>query len=166
MSTDDELQRVQNARLTEDELVKLTEPHYNQVVKQGELRDNDTIDDRQLKIAQQPVMSAANAVVKLRLNQEQYRAQWAYKDTLRADKWAHKDKVRQMRKERRELVKSRKAANNAAREEQKQVKKATKEKQCRTVKAAKDAKKAAKVAAKVAKKTAKAAKKAAKSKKE
>lgn len=113
------LQKLQIAKMSDDELVALTRPHYNQLCKQGELRDNDTIDDRQLRAAQQPVTAAANVVVKLRLWQEQYRAKWACKDTYKADKWAHKDKVRQMRKDRRELVKSRKAAEREQRRAQK-----------------------------------------------
>lgn len=120
------LQKLQIAKMSDDELVAITRPHYNQLCKQGELRDNDTIDDRQLRAAQQPVTAAANVVVKLRLWQEQYRAKWECKDTYKADKWAHKDKVRQMRKDRRELVKSRKAANAAAKEKQRQTRKAVK----------------------------------------
>lgn len=124
--TDDELRRVQVAKLSDTELIELTKAHYNQLKEQGEMRDNDTIDDKQLRAAQQPVASAANAVVKLRLEQERYRAKWDYKDTYKADKWAHRDKVRQMRKERRELVKSRKAARKAAKQEQKAAKRAAK----------------------------------------
>ena len=135
--TDDELRRVQVAKLSDTELIELTKAHYNQLKEQGEMRDNDTIDDRQLKAAQQPVASAANAVVKLRLSQEQYRAKWDYKDTFKADKWAHRDKVRQMRKERRELVKSRKAARKAAKQEQ-----------CRKLQEEKTAKRAARKVAK------------------
>lgn len=112
------LERIKNTRMSNDELVELTKPYHNQLKEQGEMCDNDTIDDRQLKAAQQPVTSAANAVVKLRLSQEQYRAKWDYKDTYKADKWAHRDKVREMKRERRELVKSRRAARKAAKQEQ------------------------------------------------
>ena len=112
--------------LKPDELVKATEPHCNHLAKQGTMRDADTITDKQLKTTQTPVLNAANAVVKLKLARDAYRAKWRYKDTLRADKWAHRDKVRQMRKERRELVKARKAEKQAAREERRRVKHAAK----------------------------------------
>ncbi|MDE6399100.1 MAG: hypothetical protein K2L51_07245 [Clostridiales bacterium] len=131
------LDRIRNEKLSDTELVDLTRPHYNQLKEQGEMRDNDTIDDKQLKVAQHPVTVAANAVVKLRLSQEQYRAKWDYKDTYKADKWAHKDKVRQMKRERCELVKSRKAARKAAKQEQ-----------CRKLQEEKAAKRAAKKVAK------------------
>lgn len=112
--------------LKPDELVNATEPHSNQLAKQGAMRDADTLTDKQLKTTQTPVLNAANAVVKLKLARDAYRAKWRYKDTLRADKWAHRDKVRQMRKERRELVKARKAEKQAAREERRRVKQAAK----------------------------------------
>lgn len=132
--------------LKPDELVKATEPHSNHLAKQGLMRDADTITDKQLKTAQTPVLNAANAVVKLKLARDAYRAKWRYKDTLRADKWAHKDKVRQMRKERRELVKSRKEAKQALKEERRKAKQIAKEEKRRTVKTLKEQKKSEKSA--------------------
>lgn len=99
--------------LKPDELVKATEPHATYLDKQGEMRDNDTITDKQLKATQTPVLSASIAITKLKLARDAYRAKWRYKDTRRADKWAHRDKVRQMKKERRELIKSRREAAKA-----------------------------------------------------
>ena len=113
MTVDEELERLRYAKMSDSELVEMSAPYHNQLTKQGEMRDNDTIDDKQLKIAQQPVTSAANAIIKLRLAQEQYRAKWDYKDDYKSDKWAHKDKVREMKRKRRELVKARKAARKA-----------------------------------------------------
>lgn len=127
-----------------DELARLTEEHYNQLRTQGELRDNDTITDKQLNVSQTPVINSANAVVKLRLKQEEYRAAWEYKDTRKADKWEHKDKVREMKAERKKLIAARKAekkANSAA----------EKVRRTEEVKAKKVAKKEKSKAAKVAK---------------
>lgn len=101
--------------LKPDELVKAVEPHARHLEKYGEMRDNDTINDKQLKAAQSPVAAAANAIVKLKLARDYYRAKWRYKDGYKADKWAHKDKVRKMRKERREAVQAAKQANTEAR---------------------------------------------------
>ena len=116
----------QNKPLDPNELVEAIAPHTAHSEKVGEMRDNDTVNDKQAKVLQTPVLSAANAVVKLRLARDAYRAKWRYKDTYKADKWAHKDKVRQMRKDRRELVASRKAAAKAAREEKRKAQKAEK----------------------------------------
>ena len=135
-----------------DELAKLTEEHYNQLRTQGELRDNDTITDKQLNVSQTSVINSANAVVKLRLKREEYRAAWEYKDTRKADKWEHKDKVREMKAERKKLTAARKAekkANSAA----------EKVRRTEEVKAKKAKSKAAKLAKADAKKAKKAAKK-------
>lgn len=135
-----------------DELAKLTEEHYNQLRTQGELRDNDTITDKQLNVSQTPVINAANAVVKLRLKREEYRAVWEYKDTRKADKWEHKDKVREMKAERKKLT----AARKTAKKEQSAVDKARRKAES---KAKKVAKKEKSKAAKLAKADAKKAKK-------
>ena len=127
-----------------DELAKLTEEHYNKLRTQGELRDNDTITDKQLNVSQTSVINSANAVVKLRLKREEYRAAWEYKDTRKADKWEHKDKVREMKAERKKLTAARKAekkANSAAekvrRTEEVKAKKAAKKEKSKAAKLAK-----------------------------
>lgn len=141
-----------------DELAKITEEHYRQIRTQGELRDNDTITDKQLNVSQTPVINAANAVVKLRLKREEYRAAWEYKDTRRADKWEHKDKVREMKTARKKLTAARKAekkANSAAekvrRKAESKAKKVAKKEKSKAAKVAKaDAKKAKKAVKKTA----------------
>lgn len=129
-----------NKPLDPNELVEAMAPHTAHSEKVGEMRDNDTVNDKQAKTLQTPVLSAANAVVKLKLARDAYRAKWRYKDTHKADKWAHKDKVRQMRKDRRELVKSRKDAIKAARNEKRKAQKTAKEEKRKAQKAAKAAK--------------------------
>lgn len=98
------------------ELVKATEPHEQYLNKQGEMRDNDVITDKQIAATQKPVLAASVAVVKLKLARDAYRAKWWYKRTYKADKWKNRDKMREMRRERRETVKARKAAERAAKE--------------------------------------------------
>ena len=100
--------------LQADELVKLTDPHYTQLSKQGEMRDMETVTDKALSKIQQPVLYDANLVVVLRLRQEQYRRLWAFRDRYRLDKWKHKDKVREMKRNRRKEVREARAARRAA----------------------------------------------------
>ena len=100
--------------LQADELVKLTDPHYTQLSKQGEMRDMETVTDKALSKIQQPVLYDANLAVVLRLRQEQYRRLWAFRDRYRLDKWKHKDKVREMKRNRRKEVREARAARRAA----------------------------------------------------
>lgn len=99
--------------LQADELVKLTDPHYTQLSKQGEMRDMETVTDKALSKIQQPVLHDANLVVVLRLRQEQYRRLWAFRDRYRLDKWKHKDKVREMKRNRRKEVREARADRRA-----------------------------------------------------
>lgn len=110
--------------LQADELVKLTDPHYTQLSKQGEMRDMETVTDKTLSKIQQPVLHDANLVVVLRLRQEQYRRLWAFRDRYRLDKWKHKDKVREMKRNRRKEVRDARAVR---REERKAVRVAKKQ---------------------------------------
>ena len=116
-----------NQPLNPNELVTAVEPHTTHLEKVGELLDNDTVTDKQAKCLQNPVLSAASVVVKLKLKRDAYRAKWRYKNTRRADKWANKDKVREQRKNRREFLKERRAVEKAAKREQKAAKKAARE---------------------------------------
>ena len=100
--------------LQADELVKLTDPHYTQLSKQGEMRDMETVTDKALSKIQQPVLYDANLVVVLRLRQEQYRRLWAFRDRYRLDKWKHKDKVLEMKRNRRNEVRTARAERRAA----------------------------------------------------
>lgn len=126
MTSEEILAQIKSEPMREDTLTDLTQPYHNQLAKQGELRDNDTITDKQIKPMQTPVTSAVNGIVKLRLQQELYRKKWEYKDTLRADKWVHKDTVREMKRARKELVAARNAAAKAAKAEKKAAVKAAK----------------------------------------
>lgn len=110
--------------LQADELVKLTDPHYTQLSKQGEMRDMETVTDKALSKIQQPVLYDANLAVVLRLRQEQYRRLWAFRDRYRLDKWKHKDKVREMKRNRRKEVRDARAVR---REERKAVRVAKKQ---------------------------------------
>ncbi len=101
--------------LQADELVKLTDPHYTQLSKQGEMRDMETVTDKALSKIQQPVLYDANLAVVLRLRQEQYRRLWAFRDRYRLDKWKHKDKVREMKRNRRKEVRAARAERRAIR---------------------------------------------------
>ena len=103
-----------DTKLQPDELVALTEPHYTQLAKQGEMRDMETVTDKALSKIQQPVLYDANLVVVLRLRQEQYRRLWAFRDRYRLDKWKHKDKVREMKRNRRKEVRAARAERRAA----------------------------------------------------
>ena len=109
--------------MTRDEFIQLTEPFYELLLKQGELRDEDVINDRQLIMMQHAVVDSSIILVRFRLLQEAYRKKWEYKDTYRADKWAHKDYVREMRISRRNLIKSRRDAAKAVREEERRQRK-------------------------------------------
>ena len=100
--------------LQPDELLKLTDPHYTQLAKQGEMRDMETVTDKALSKIQQPVLYDANLAVVLRLRQEQYRRLWAFRDRDRLDKWKHKDKVREMKRNRRKEVRAARAERRAA----------------------------------------------------
>ena len=100
--------------LQADELVKLTDPHYTQLSKQGEMRDMETVTDKALAKLQSPVLYDANLAVVLRLRQEQYRRLWAFRDRYRLDKWKHKDKVREMKRNRRKEVRAARAERRAA----------------------------------------------------
>ena len=113
-----------DAGLQADELVKLTDPHYTQLSKQGEMRDMETVTDKALSKIQQPVLYDANLAVVLRLRQEQYRRLWAFRDRYRLDKWKHKDKVREMKRNRRKEVRDARAVR---REERKAVRVAKKQ---------------------------------------
>lgn len=99
--------------LQPDELLKLTDPHYTQLAKQGEMRDMETVTDKALSKIQQPVLYDANLAVVLRLRQEQYRRLWAFRDRYRLDKWKHKDKVREMKRNRRKEVRAARAERHA-----------------------------------------------------
>ncbi len=101
--------------LQADELVKLTDPHYTQLSKQGEMRDMETVTDKALSKIQQPVLYDANLAVVLRLRQEQYRRLWAFRDRYRLDKWKHKDKVREMKRNRRKEVRAARAERRVIR---------------------------------------------------
>ena len=100
--------------LQPDELLKLTDPHYTQLAKQGEMRDMETVTDKALSKIQQPVLYDASLAVVLRLRQEQYRRLWAFRDRYRLDKWKHKDKVREMKRNRRKEVRAARAERRAA----------------------------------------------------
>ena len=136
-STDEELHRIEAAKMRDDELVDLTTPYYKQLKEQGDMYDNETIDDKQLKAAQTPVANAANAVIKLRLKKEEYRAVWDFQDTYRADKWAHKDYVREMKRQRRAKLKAARAARKAEKKAAKAERKATKKANKTAMRAAK-----------------------------
>lgn len=110
-------------QLLPNELVDLTDPHYTQLSKQGEMRDMETVTDKALSKIQQPVLYDANLAVVLRLRQEQYRRLWAFRDRYRLDKWKHKDKVREMKRNRRKEVRAARAERRAAKRQARQDKK-------------------------------------------
>lgn len=96
----DSLQLPATGTLTPDELLSITLPYYNQLSKQGLLRDEETVDDKTLQKIQHAVLADSNAAVSVRLKQEHYRRLWAFKDRYRLDKWKHKDKVKAMKRAR------------------------------------------------------------------
>lgn len=100
--------------LENDELVCITIPHFNQLDRLAELRDNEVISEKVLEKMQQSVLTDAQIVVALRLKRAAYRRLWAFEEKLMLDKWKHRDRLKELKRQRRAEVRAAKAARLAA----------------------------------------------------
>ncbi len=76
------------------DFISITSDYYAQLAKQGDLFDCETINTKQLKRLQKPVVNSSLYVLNLALKRSMYLAKWEHRNLKRCDRWANSDKRR------------------------------------------------------------------------